>query len=101
MHAHGRLDSADGGPLSDAPPYDCENEIVAEPSPDGSGYAIAAGPVAVSGRLAFAVLPVAVADRIAVAAPADDASLKHSLHRCLWVVASHRPHRRILTAFNR
>lgn len=66
------FEPADGGPMSDAPGYDCGSSVRARAIDDGVSFELdlasfAGGPV-----LALALLPEGRADRVVLAAPGDD-----------------------------
>ncbi len=63
-----------GGPMADAPTYNCSAKLTAAPSTDGSRYVVDVARLVVDGVLAVAVLPTSQTDRVVLAAP-DASSL--------------------------
>jgi len=57
-----------GGPMSDAPPYDCAHKVTAAPAPDGKYQFDASGLVS-NGLVAVAILPTGPVDRVVLSAP--------------------------------
>jgi hypothetical protein len=60
-----------GGPMRDAPTYDCDAGVSAEL--DGDGYTFVAGSLVDGDRLAVAVLPTLPTDRVVLEVPDDGA----------------------------
>ena len=58
-----------GGPMADAPAYDCARSATASPSGDGLTYRFDAGKVADGTTVAVAVLPTTAADRVVLVRP--------------------------------
>ena len=63
-----------GGPMADAPTYNCSAKLTAAPSADGSRYEVDVARLVVDDVLAVAVLPTSQTDRVVLAAP-DASSL--------------------------
>ena len=63
-----------GGPMSDAPPYNCAHKVTAKPAADGKSYQFAASDLVSDGLLAVAILPTGPVDRVVLSAP-DASSL--------------------------
>jgi hypothetical protein len=63
-----------GGPMADAPTYNCSAKLTTAPSADGSRYEVDVARLVVDGVLAVAVLPTSQTDRVVLAAP-DASSL--------------------------
>ena len=64
--------SAQGGPMSAAPPYDCNRNVTATESSD-STFTFAVANLASDHQLAIAVLPTSPLERVVLAAPGDGA----------------------------
>ena len=58
-----------GGPMSDAPPYNCGNKVTAAPSADGKSYQFNAAGLVTDRLLAVAILPTGPVDRVVLSAP--------------------------------
>ena len=58
-----------GGPMSDAPPYDCSHKVTAAPASDGKGYQFDAAGLVSNGLVAVAILPTGPVDRVVLSAP--------------------------------
>jgi hypothetical protein len=58
-----------GGPIADAPSYNCRNSATAKLSTDGKTFTFPVADLASDDVLAVAVLPTAPTDRVAFAAP--------------------------------
>jgi hypothetical protein len=58
-----------GGPLTDAPPYNCAKQVTAAPSADGKTYQFAVSGMTTDQILAVAILPTGPADRVVLSAP--------------------------------
>jgi hypothetical protein len=67
----GALAPADGGPMADAPRYDCASSA-SSPATDGA-YSFDLSGLSASGTLGLAVLPGAPSDRVVLAKPGADA----------------------------
>jgi hypothetical protein len=63
-----------GGPMSDAPPFNCGKKVTAAPSADGKSYTFDAAGLVSNNLLAVAILPTGPADRVVFSAP-DASSL--------------------------
>jgi hypothetical protein len=63
-----------GGPIADAPPYNCGKKVTAGPSSDGKSYEFDASGLVTDGLVAVAILPTGPADRVVLNAP-DASSL--------------------------
>lgn len=63
-----------GGPMADAPAYDCTSKTTALPGDDGTTYTFDLGSLATSGAFGLAVLPTASSDRVVFDKP-DSGSL--------------------------
>lgn len=63
-----------GGPMSDAPPYNCGKAVTASPSADGKTYQFDASGLVADGMVAVAILPTGPVDRVVFNQP-DDKSL--------------------------
>jgi hypothetical protein len=66
------LNAEQGGPIADAPTYDCTRSVTAAPDDDGAGYTFNLRAVASSGAFGLAVLPTAPTDRVVFAEPGAD-----------------------------
>jgi hypothetical protein len=64
-----------GGPMSEAPPYNCAHKITAAPASDGKSYQFDAAGLVSNGLVAVAILPTSPVDRVVLSAP-DGSSLK-------------------------
>lgn len=64
---------ARGGPLSDAPPFDCTTRVTAGPSADGSTYRLDLTSLVREGGVAVAVVPTAAGERVVFSAPTPSA----------------------------
>lgn len=62
-----------GGPVSDAPPFDCTTRVTAGPSADGSAYRLDLTSLVREGGVAVAILPTAAGERVVFAAPTPSA----------------------------
>lgn len=60
---------AEGGPMSEAPAFDCASSVAAERSDDGATFTLDVGALVADGTLAFALLPSALTDRVVLAPP--------------------------------
>ncbi|HEV3352179.1 MAG TPA: hypothetical protein VG076_04615 [Acidimicrobiales bacterium] len=63
-----------GGPMADAPPYDCSRKVTAAPEADGKSYKFAVADLVSDQLVAVAILPAGPTDRVVFNAP-DDSSL--------------------------
>jgi hypothetical protein len=63
-----------GGPIADAPPFDCGKNAKAAPSADGKTYSFDASGLVSDNLLAVAILPTGPVDRVVLNAP-DEGSL--------------------------
>ena len=63
-----------GGPIADAPPFNCGKSAKAGPSADGKSYEFDASGLVADNLVAVAILPTGPADRVVFNAP-DDSSL--------------------------
>jgi hypothetical protein len=63
-----------GGPMSDAPLYNCAHKVTAAPASDGKTYQFAASGLVSDRLLAVAILPTGPVDRVVLSAP-DGSSL--------------------------
>lgn len=63
-----------GGPIADAPPFNCGKSAKAAPSADGKTYSFDASALVSDNLLAVALLPTGPTDRVVFSAP-DDSSL--------------------------
>ena len=63
------LSSAQGGPMSQAPSYDCAASVTGGPSSDGTTYTFDAGKLGDKSTLAVAVLPTMATDRVVLSKP--------------------------------
>lgn len=61
-----------GGPMADAPAYDCTSSAKAAPGADGSTYTFVVSKLADGGTLAVAVLPTAPTDRVVLSKPGPE-----------------------------
>jgi len=61
-----------GGPIADAPPYNCAHKVTAAPSADGRSYAFDASSLVSDNLVAVAILPTGPADRVVFDAPGPD-----------------------------
>jgi hypothetical protein len=61
-----------GGPIADAPGYDCASEVAGALNPEGTAFTFPVGGLLVDGLLAVAVLPTLPSDRVVLAAPGVD-----------------------------
>jgi hypothetical protein len=59
----------EGGPMSDAPPYNCAHKVTAAPGSDGKSYQFDASGLLTDHVVAVAVLPTGPADRVVLNAP--------------------------------
>lgn len=66
------LNAEQGGPIADAPAFDCTRSVTAAPDDDGTGYTFNLRAVASAGAFGLAVLPTAPTDRVVFAEPAAD-----------------------------
>jgi hypothetical protein len=64
-----------GGPMADAPAYDCSTEVTGTANPEGTAFAFDVAELLVEGVLAVALLPSLPADRVVFAKPGDDTLL--------------------------
>lgn len=64
---------AQGGPMADAPTFDCADVVVASPSADGDRYEFDVSALGGEGELGVAVLPTASTDRVVLSAPSATA----------------------------
>lgn len=62
-----------GGPIADAPDFDCATSVEVAPAGDGRSYTFDVAGLVVGDELAVAVLPTAATDRVVLADLADDA----------------------------
>ena len=58
-----------GGPMSDAPAYDCTHNVSTTPESDGSGYRFNVAGMESNGSLAIAILPTSQTDRVVFSQP--------------------------------
>ena len=58
-----------GGPMSDAPPYNCAHKVTAAPGADAKSYQFNAADLVSNGLLAVAILPSGPVDRVVLSAP--------------------------------
>lgn len=58
-----------GGPMSDAPKYDCAHEATASPSADGKTYAFSVSSLVSNGSLAVAIVPTTSSERVVFSNP--------------------------------
>jgi hypothetical protein len=58
-----------GGPMTDAPPYNCGKQVTAAPTSDGKSYQFDVAAMMTDQVLAVAILPTGPADRIVLSAP--------------------------------
>ena len=58
-----------GGPMSDAPAYDCTTNTTAKASSSGDGFAFDVSKLASNGVLALAILPTSATDRVVFSQP--------------------------------
>ena len=58
-----------GGPMSDAPPYNCGKSVGAGPSTDGKSYEFDAGGLVSDNLVAVAILPADPVERVVFSAP--------------------------------
>jgi hypothetical protein len=63
---------AQGGPLSQAPSYECTKAVVASAGADGVTYSFAATRLIANGMVAVALVPGSPATRVVLANPGDD-----------------------------
>jgi hypothetical protein len=63
---------AQGGPMADAPAFDCATKATASASSDGSSYTFDVGSLAGDGTLAVAIIPTAATDRVVFDKPGPD-----------------------------
>lgn len=61
-----------GGPMANAPAYDCVRETSGDPSEDGKTYTFDVAALASSETLAVAILPTAPSDRVVFSKPGAD-----------------------------
>jgi hypothetical protein len=61
------LNPEQGGPIADAPPYDCTHNVSA--GPNGSAYQFQVSDLVTDGSLAVAILPTSPADRVVLDQP--------------------------------
>jgi hypothetical protein len=61
-----------GGPMADAPAYDCEIAVEAAPSADGASYRFDVAGLVRDGAVAVALLPTAPTDRVVLTSPGAD-----------------------------
>lgn len=75
------FEPAEGGPMADAPTFDCATRITASAAGDGKSYTFDVSQLASSGAVGsvnLAILPTAATDRVVLAPPAPE-SLKTSM----------------------
>lgn len=65
--------SVAGGPISAAPPYDCNQNVTAQVSISGSTFTFAVAKLVSGNQLAVAVLPTSAIERVVLAAPGGSA----------------------------
>ena len=58
-----------GGPMSDAPPYNCAKKVTAAPGSDGKSYQFGVSALVTDNLVAVAILPTGPVDRVVLAAP--------------------------------
>jgi hypothetical protein len=58
-----------GGPMTDAPSFDCTQHVTATPDPTTSTYVFQPGQLVRQGRLAVAILPTVTTDRVVLNHP--------------------------------
>jgi hypothetical protein len=54
----------EGGPMSDAPPYNCSKSVIGNPASSGAFYEFNVAPLVADGVLAVAILPTSSAERV-------------------------------------
>ena len=72
--ANPAISADEGGPMADAPSYDCHGSVTAQPASSGDTYRFQVSSLVADGALAVAVLPTAPTDRVVLSKP-DDGSL--------------------------
>lgn len=72
------LNAQQGGPMADAPAYDCTRKVTAAPDDDGGSYTFQLSALASSGPVAVAVLPTTPTDRVVLAKPGVDSLVTHA-----------------------
>lgn len=65
------LNAEQGGPLADAPTYNCSTNVTAQASSSGSSFAFNLSRLPSTGDLAVAILPTSPTDRVVFAQPAS------------------------------
>jgi hypothetical protein len=65
----GAFAPAEGGPINDAPVWNCDRAVVGEPDAAGGSYRFAVGSLVGNGVLAIAIVPAGTADRVVLAPP--------------------------------
>lgn len=63
------LQAEQGGPIADAPAYDCKTHVSAQPASSGDHYQFNVATLATKQTLAVAILPTASTDRVVFSAP--------------------------------
>jgi hypothetical protein len=58
-----------GGPIADAPPFNCAHAVTAAPGADAKGYQFQAAGLVADGLVAVAILPTGPVDRVVLSAP--------------------------------
>jgi hypothetical protein len=58
------LNAEQGGPMGDAPAFDCSHSATAGASANGTSYHFQVAPLVTGGNLAVAILPAATTDRV-------------------------------------
>jgi hypothetical protein len=66
------LNAEQGGPIADAPAYDCTRSVTASPDADGGGYTFTLRAIASSGPFGVALLPTSPTDRVVLAKAGAD-----------------------------
>jgi hypothetical protein len=63
------LNPEEGGPSTDAPPYDCTHNVSAGPNTGGTAYQFQVSSLVTDGSLGVAILPTSPTDRVVLAQP--------------------------------
>jgi hypothetical protein len=61
--------AAQGGAMADAPKFDCQRHVTAEPAASGATYEFDVASLVGNGSLALAILPTSPTDRVVLSAP--------------------------------
>jgi hypothetical protein len=64
--------AAQGAPMAEAPPFNCQNSVTAALPSNGSSYTFYVSSLSTDGELAVAILPTSPSDRVVLAAPGAD-----------------------------